>query len=157
MTMTMHGMIDRAEDYRGFTISWQEPPLTSAKWTANVATESLQLLNLMGRNGAEVIDGRSRNDMLANAKRYIDTLLARTRPETPGAATTTVRDLFLEALSKKANDVPWHEIHEHLINRGHDVGHSRIEETGADNKYELTFQTGEKIGFDGADYKFTRS
>jgi hypothetical protein len=30
-------------DYRGFTISWQKPPLTSAQWTANVASESPQL------------------------------------------------------------------------------------------------------------------
>src|SRR5271163_4674595 len=112
MDMATYGLINENENYRGFTISWQEPPLTGAKWTANVASESPHLLNLMGRNGSEVIDSRTRNEMLAEAKKYIDGLFARMRPDVPGAATATVRDLFLEALSKKANDVPWPEIRE---------------------------------------------
>jgi hypothetical protein len=48
--------------------------VTSAKWTANVASESSQLYALMGRNGAQPIDGRTRQQMLANAKKYIDGL-----------------------------------------------------------------------------------
>jgi hypothetical protein len=52
---------------------------------------------------------------------------------------TTVRDLFLEALSMKAKDVPWPKINEHLINRGHDVGHAQIGEVLKGKKYELTF------------------
>jgi hypothetical protein len=148
-------MSNESQDYRGFTITWQDPPLTSAKWTANVASDSLHLFNLMGRNGAEIIDGQTRNEMLANAQSYIDKLLARSRLDR--SDTASVRDIFLEALSKKANDVPWPEIREHLINRGHDIGHSRIEEAGGDRKYQLVFQTGEKISFDGTDYHFIRS
>jgi hypothetical protein len=116
--------------------------------TANVATESVHLLKLMGGNGSKVVDGRNRNNMLASARDYVDGLLG---------VKTTVRDLFLEALSKKTHEVPWGEIREHLIDRGHDIGHCRIEEVGASTKYELTFQTGEKISFDGADYHYDQS
>lgn len=107
--------------------------------------------------GSKVIDGRDRAEMLANAQRYIDSLLARARPHVLDETAKTVRDLFLEALSKKVHNVPWPEIREHLINRGHDIGHSRIEELGTDNKYQLVFQTGEKISFDGINYHFDRS
>ncbi len=69
----------------------------------------------------------------------------------------TVRNLYLEALAQKTRDVPWREIREHLIARGHDIGHSQIAELGGGNRYELTFETGEKISFDGVDYQYTRS
>jgi hypothetical protein len=72
---------NKSEDYRGFTIFWQEPPLTSAKWTANVTSNSVQLLGLMCAGGSVVIDGRHRDDMIANSKIYIDSLLNQ-----PGAA-----------------------------------------------------------------------
>jgi hypothetical protein len=65
----------KTEVYKGFTISWQEPPLTGANWTANVASEHPHLNNLMRRHGAEVIEGRTREEMIGNAKRYIDNLL----------------------------------------------------------------------------------
>jgi hypothetical protein len=76
-TISMTGVSNKTEDYRGFTISWQEPPITSAQWTANVASESPQLYALMARNGAQVIDGHDRDDMLATSKMYIDSLLNR--------------------------------------------------------------------------------
>jgi hypothetical protein len=66
----------KTEVYRGFTISWLEPPLTSANWTANVASEHQHLNDLMRRHGAEVIEGRTREEMFVNAKKYIDILLA---------------------------------------------------------------------------------
>jgi hypothetical protein len=72
----MTGVTNKTEDYKGFTISWQEPPITSAKWTANVATDSLRLFALLGRNGAKVIDGRTRDEMITEAKKYIDGLLS---------------------------------------------------------------------------------
>jgi len=76
MAITMTGVTNKTEDYKGFTISWQEPPITSAKWTANVATDSLRLFALLGRNGAKVIDGRTRDEMITEAKKYIDGLLS---------------------------------------------------------------------------------
>lgn len=66
--------MNKDETYKGFTISWQEPPLTSAKWTANVASEDPHLYALMGQHGAKVIDGQTRDAMIAAAKRYIDEL-----------------------------------------------------------------------------------
>jgi hypothetical protein len=74
VNITMKGVTNRSGDYRGFVISWQEPPLTGAKWTANVASNSPQLYALMGSGGATVIDGRTREEMLTNAKSYIDRL-----------------------------------------------------------------------------------
>ncbi len=73
--MSMNEVVNKTEDYRGFTICWQEPPQTSAKWTANVASDSPHLFALIGGNGSKVIDGRTRDHMIANAKRYIDSLL----------------------------------------------------------------------------------
>ena len=73
----MSAVIHKTEEYRGFTISWQEPPMTSAQWTANVASKSPLLYALMARNGAQVIDGHNRDDMLATSKMYIDSLLDR--------------------------------------------------------------------------------
>jgi hypothetical protein len=69
MAITMTGVTNKTEDYKGFTISWQEPPITSAKWTANVATDSPRLFAMMGRNGAKVIDGRTGDEMIAEAKK----------------------------------------------------------------------------------------
>jgi hypothetical protein len=148
MVISKSGGTRRTESYRGFLISWEDPPLTGAKWTASIATESANLLNLMGGNGAKVIDGLNANNMLAKARDCIDGLLG---------VKTTLRDLFVQAISKKAQDVPWHEIREHLINRAHDIGYTRIEEVGAGKKYELVFNDGQKISFDGQDFHFTRS
>ena len=65
----------KAEDYKGFIVSWEEPPLTSAYWTANVASDDANLNALMGHGGAEVINGRTRDDMLDKARSYIDGLV----------------------------------------------------------------------------------
>ncbi|HJW42618.1 MAG TPA: hypothetical protein VJ476_15490 [Rhizomicrobium sp.] len=67
--------MNMTEDYRGFVISWQEPPRTSAAWTANVASEEPDLYALMGGRGAKVIDGQTRGDMIAASKKYVDGLL----------------------------------------------------------------------------------
>ena len=64
----MHGVTLKDENYRRFIISWQEPPMIGGIWTANVATVSPQLLSMMGRNGAEVIQARTRNEMVTKAK-----------------------------------------------------------------------------------------
>ncbi len=56
----------------------------------------------------------------------------------------TVRDLFLEALAMKVQDISSPKIREHLINKGHDISHSQITEVGNEHSYELTFDTGEK-------------
>jgi hypothetical protein len=73
--ITMPGVTHKTENYRGFIISWQEPPMMGDGWTANVATDSRQLLSLMGRNGAEVIKAPTPDEMITKAQRYIDRLL----------------------------------------------------------------------------------
>jgi hypothetical protein len=70
----MPGVTLKDENYRGFIISWQEPPMMG-RWTANVASDLPNLLALMRQNGSKVIDGRDRDDMIAAAKKYIDGLL----------------------------------------------------------------------------------
>ncbi len=149
-------MANQKAVYRGFTISWKEPPPKSDAWSAIITTESTALRHLVQRGGAEIVAGRNRSDMLANADRHIDGLYARTRQSAPGVASATVREIYLEALAKKAHEVPWSEIRDHLIDRGHDVGQGRIEEADGRNGYELTFATGEKIKFDGRDYQFVQ-
>jgi hypothetical protein len=73
--ITMPCVTHHTENRRGFIISWQDPPRMSGMWEANVATDSPQLLSLMGRNGAEVIQAQTRDEMLAKARQYIDRLL----------------------------------------------------------------------------------
>jgi hypothetical protein len=68
-------VMTKTDVYRGFTISWEEPPQTSAYWTADVASEEARLNALMRRHGAEVINGSTRDEMIANARKYIDALL----------------------------------------------------------------------------------
>jgi hypothetical protein len=69
---------------------------------------------------------------------------------------TTVRDLFVEALAMKVRGVAWPEIRAYLISKGHDIGHSQIGDRQGANQYELIFETGEKIRFDGTDYHYDR-
>jgi hypothetical protein len=152
MNITMPGVENRTEEYRGYQITWQEPPMSGANWSANVATESAFLFALMRRNSSKVIQGRTRDDMLAEAKAYIDTLLDGAR----SGVQPSVHDLFVEAMAKKNRDVPHHLVRDYLIDRGHDIGHVSIDEVGDDRRWELTFQTGEKINFDGGDYHFIR-
>jgi len=72
--ITRPGVTDKSENYRGFIISWGEPPMMG-QWTANVASDQPNLLALMKQNGSKVIEGRDRDDMIAAAKKYIDGLL----------------------------------------------------------------------------------
>jgi hypothetical protein len=62
-------------EYRGFVLSWHEPPLTGAAWVVNVAAEVRGLQSGIG-NGAEVIPGPSRDEAIAKAMTYVDGLLA---------------------------------------------------------------------------------
>ena len=62
------------EAYKGYEISWPDPPMTSAKWTANVGSNDPHLYAEMGTHGLKVIDGQTRDEMIANAKAYIDGL-----------------------------------------------------------------------------------
>jgi hypothetical protein len=66
--------MNKSQDYKGFEISWQEPPMSSAKWTANVGSDDTRLYTKMARHGSQVIDGQTRDEMIANAKACIDGL-----------------------------------------------------------------------------------
>lgn len=70
-------MNTKSESYRGYEISWVEPPLTSAGWTVNVASEDRALYALMRQPGSEVITRPTRDAAVAAAKIYIDGLLSR--------------------------------------------------------------------------------
>jgi hypothetical protein len=72
--ITMPGVTLKSENYKGFIISWQEPPMMG-RWTANVASDLPNLLALMRQSGSKVIEGRDHDDMIAAAKKYIDGLL----------------------------------------------------------------------------------
>lgn len=72
--VTRPGVTDKSENYRGFIISRDEPPMMG-RWTANVASDQPNLLALMKQNGSKIIEGRNRGDMIAAARKYIDGLL----------------------------------------------------------------------------------
>jgi len=65
-------------EYRGFFIFWRKP-LNSGKWTAGITSGSPSLFPAIEPSGARVIGGHSRDDMLVNAKLYIDGMLDRSR------------------------------------------------------------------------------
>jgi hypothetical protein len=66
--------MERRKEHRGYIISWQEPPMNSAEWIANVASDDRDLQNKIGKS-AEVIPGQTRDEAIANAKAFIDMLL----------------------------------------------------------------------------------
>ena len=65
-------MHDEQIEYRGFFILWQNP-LDGGGWTASITTACPSLFPAIAPN--EAIDGRSRDDMLGNARTYVDRLL----------------------------------------------------------------------------------
>jgi hypothetical protein len=65
-------MHDEQIEYRGFFILWQDL-LGGGVWTARITTACPSLFPAMAPN--EAIDGHSRDDMLGNAKTYVDRLL----------------------------------------------------------------------------------
>ena len=66
--------MQRRNEYRGYVISWQEPPEISAAWVVNVASEGRDLQDKIGKNSA-VFSDRTRDDAIANAKAFIDMLV----------------------------------------------------------------------------------
>lgn len=64
---------------------------------------------------------------------------------------TPAREMYLEALSMRDQDMPWPQIREHLI-KGREHCPVIAEARGAEPSYELTFATREKISFDGTNY-----
>jgi hypothetical protein len=68
--------MEKNEKYKECEIDWIEPPLTSAKWTANVGSNDRAIATKMG-NKIEIIDAPTKEEMLAKARDYIDRLLAK--------------------------------------------------------------------------------
>jgi hypothetical protein len=65
-------MDDEKTEYRGFLILWRDP-LDAGAWMAIITAACPSLFPAIAPN--ETIDGRDRDDMLGNAKAYIDRLL----------------------------------------------------------------------------------
>jgi hypothetical protein len=59
--------------YKNCEIDWIEPPMTSEKWTANVGSNDRSIYTKMGGQ-IKIIDGRTKEEMLAKAREYIDSL-----------------------------------------------------------------------------------
>jgi len=57
----------RARCYRGFIVSWEEPPVSANKWDINVSPEDRENLGK-----TEAITGATLEDAWANARRFID-------------------------------------------------------------------------------------
>lgn len=76
MSITRPGVANRKELYRGFEITWQDPPLTGAAWTANIASEDRRLFQVLGSSGSKVVQMPTFDEMLASARASIDILLS---------------------------------------------------------------------------------
>lgn len=68
-------VLTKSKSHRGFVITWQDPPLTAASWTANIGTDDRHLYALMGISGVKIVDGKTRDEMIDRAIAYIDELL----------------------------------------------------------------------------------
>jgi hypothetical protein len=73
----------------------------------------------------------------------------------------SVRDMFVEALSMKANGFRPRQIREKLLDLGHANGFPVINENGGDIgggvSFELIFDNAGRIAFDGADWHYFNS
>lgn len=67
-------MAEKTENYKGFVIAWQEPPLLNDKWAADIGSGNRHLFAIMGGR-LKNIDGQTREDMLFVARQYIDDVL----------------------------------------------------------------------------------
>ena len=69
-----------SERYRGYVISWQQPPLTAAGLEMKIASNEPDLQNRLedhsGIKGAHVIRARTVDEGLKSSKQYIDRMLA---------------------------------------------------------------------------------
>jgi hypothetical protein len=60
----------RERCYRGFIVSWKEPPVSANKWDINVSPED------RGKHGkTQVITGATLQEAWAKARKFIDDLL----------------------------------------------------------------------------------
>jgi hypothetical protein len=62
-------------EYRGFFIFWLSPHNGGGRWMANITSGCPSLFPAIAPS--EAIDGCNRDDMLGNAKTYVDRLLDR--------------------------------------------------------------------------------
>jgi hypothetical protein len=68
----------------------------------------------------------------------------------------SVREIYIDALALKRQQLPLHEITYRLIDIAHANGFSHITERGGMNAVELQFANGEIIHFDGDDWHHVR-
>ena len=71
-------MVNKAEGYRGFVISWVEPRLTTEAWHVSVASNDRHLQSLIGLSAPVETDYSSLQGAIDKAKLRIDQAFART-------------------------------------------------------------------------------
>lgn len=69
--------MEERTEYRSYIIFWHAPELNDVSWAANITSGSPSFFPAMLPDTTELISGDSRDEMLANAKLYIDGLLER--------------------------------------------------------------------------------
>lgn len=73
-TQEVEAMETIKEDYRGYEISYVNPPLMGNTFQVNVASENPRLLARLGSDDT-VVSGRNMADAIAKAKLRIDAIL----------------------------------------------------------------------------------
>jgi alkanesulfonate monooxygenase SsuD/methylene tetrahydromethanopterin reductase-like flavin-dependent oxidoreductase (luciferase family) len=66
-------LMQRAKSYKGFVMTWSEPPETSDRRTINIGSDDRRLFAKLGRS-SKVVAGATLEEALEKAKRFIDSL-----------------------------------------------------------------------------------
>jgi hypothetical protein len=62
------------DHYKGFVISWVEPPVSAHEWVLNISAKDKDKAGLTKLGRTEVIKGATLDEAVAKAKKFIDEL-----------------------------------------------------------------------------------
>jgi len=71
-TVAHDALMQRTELYKGFIMTWSDPPVNSSQWLINIGPGDRTLLAKLGRT--KVINAPILEEALENTKQFIDSL-----------------------------------------------------------------------------------
>ncbi len=67
--------MEKREDYRGFTMVWEEPPLMGGMRSVFLGSKKPHLARLLGPSFGKVFSGKDLEDAKSQIRDYVDQLL----------------------------------------------------------------------------------
>lgn len=64
--------MEAREEYKGFILSWQEPPIMGNMWQVTLCTDSWNLSAYLGSSGSIIFSGRDYDDAKTKARNHVD-------------------------------------------------------------------------------------